>query len=49
VAAVFNAERHHQEEPKGNGIFTLPGLPKIIFWQPATKARQGINPSRRKR
>src|SRR3954463_16416179 len=48
VASVFDAlagEIKTAVGKKGPGIFTVPGLMKIIVIQkPATKARKGINP-----
>ena len=46
VAAVFESLNGIiKKSLKGNGIFTLPGLLKMmVVKKPATKARQGINP-----
>ena len=48
VASVFEAlaqEIKSAVGKKGPGIFTVPGLMKIVVIQkPATKARKGINP-----
>lgn len=47
VAAVFDgmADLIKKDLNKGPGIFTVPGLMKIVvIKKPATKARKGINP-----
>jgi nucleoid DNA-binding protein len=48
VAAVFDALSQQIKAAvgkKGPGVFTVPGLMKIVVIQkPATKARMGINP-----
>ena len=47
VALVFEAIAHviHVDMSKGPGIFSFPGLLKIMkIHKPATKARKGVNP-----